>query len=184
MILLINKDNLFNESMIMDFEMVEYENFKEDIFYIEKETFRHFEMLRAYLRVENIDIEIVSAYRSLETQENVFLQAMQKYGIDYAEQVVDMPGTSDHHSGQALDIIICVDGEWIENDKDFDKYEEIFARLHGVIKYFGFILRYPKGKEMITGHLYNPGHIRYVGESCAKLIGDLTLEEYLNNEKY
>lgn len=180
MILLINKNNIFNEEMIKDFEMVEYENFEERTLYVEKETFRHFEMLKAHLKVDGIEIDIDGAYRSLETQENLFLSFMKKYGIDYAEEIVAMPGTSEHHTGQAIDIVIKKDGKWILENDDLLKEEEIFKKIHKDLKYFGFILRYPKGKEDITGFPYEPWHLRYIGEEDANKIGDKTLEEYLN----
>ena len=66
MVLLVNKNHLFNEDMIKDFEMIEYENINEEIHYLEAETFKHFEMLRAHLKIEGILIEICSGYRSLE----------------------------------------------------------------------------------------------------------------------
>lgn len=182
MILLVNKSNLFNEELIKDFEMVEYENYNEETYYIEFETFRHFEMLRAHLRVEDIIIDLNSAYRSLERQESIFLEFMNKYGIDYAEDVVAMPGTSEHHTGQALDLVINVDGKWIEENEDSMKHLDIYKRIHKVLKHFGFILRYPEGKEDITGYPYEPWHIRYIGEEDAMKIGDLTLEEYLNKK--
>ena len=106
MILLVNKKHLFNEDMIKDFKMVEYENSDEELIYIESETFRHYEMLRAHLKIEGIKIDISSGYRSLEKQENLFLEFMNKYGIDYAESVVAMPGTSEHHTGLAIDICL------------------------------------------------------------------------------
>lgn len=182
MILLVNKNNLFNENMIKDFEMVEYENYNEETKYIESETFRHFEMLRAHLKVDGIIIDIESGYRSLERQENLFLEFMNKYGIDYAEQIVAMPGTSEHHTGLAIDISIQKDGVWLEENEDYMKETEIFEKIHKVLKYFGFILRYPKGKEDITGYPYEPWHIRYIGEEDAMKIGDLTLEEYLEKK--
>ena len=76
MILLVNKENIFNENMLKDFQMIEYENYDEQTKYIESETFRHFEMLRAHLSIEDIIIDIDGAYRSLETQENLFLSFM------------------------------------------------------------------------------------------------------------
>ncbi|HAB67047.1 MAG TPA: hypothetical protein DCE23_06735 [Firmicutes bacterium] len=179
MTLLINKNNLFNEEMIKDFEMVEYENYEERTLYVEKETFRHFEMLRAHLNVDDIVIDIDSAYRSLEAQENLFLRFMQKYGLDYTEQIVAMPGTSEHHTGLAIDISVKKDGKWITENDDLLKEEELFKRIHRDLKYFGFILRYPRDKENITGVPYEPWHFRYVGEEIAKEIGDKTLEEYL-----
>lgn len=179
--LLVNKTNMFNEEMIKDFEMIEYENFEERTEYIERDTFRHFEMLRAHLKVDGIEIDIDSAYRSLEYQENLFLEFMKKYGMDYAEQVVAMPGTSEHHLGLAIDLAIKVDGKWINDNEMMLKLDDIFDRIHKSLKYFGFILRYPKGKENITGYSYEPWHIRYVGEDIAMKIGDLTLEEFLKN---
>lgn len=180
MILLVNKEHFFNENMLKDFEMIEYENYKEETKYIEKETFRHFEMLRAHLKIDNIIIDIDGAYRSLESQENLFLHFMKKYGLDYTEQIVAMPGTSEHHTGQAIDLSIKKDGIWIEENDDLMKEVEIWKRIHKSLKYFGFILRYPKNKEHITGYPYEPWHIRYIGEEAAMQIGDLTLEEYLS----
>ena len=85
MLFLVNKEHLFNEKMLNGIEMVEYENVFEQTLYVEKETFRHFEMLRAHLKVEEITIEIDSAYRSLEYQENLFCDFMKKYDYDYAK---------------------------------------------------------------------------------------------------
>ena len=179
MLFLVNKEHLFNEKMLDGLEMVEYENVFEQTLYVEKETFHHFEMLRAHLKVEGISIEIDSAYRSLEYQENLFCDFMKKYGLDYAKKVVAMPGTSEHHLGQAIDLIIKANGKWMTQNEDLIKEEAIFAKIHQALKYFGFILRYPKGKEKITGYAYEPWHIRYVGDDVAFKIGDKTLEEYL-----
>ena len=176
MVLLVNKNHIFNEKDIENFEMVEYENYKEKTLFIESETFKHFEMLRAHLKVDGIIIEIDDAYRSLESQENLFLKFMNKYGMAYTESIVAMPGTSEHHTGQAIDLIIQKDGKWIEENDNLLKEVEIFNKIHNALKHFGFILRYPKD---ITGYPYEPWHIRYVGEDISMNIGDKTLEEYL-----
>lgn len=183
MVLLVSKNHFFNEKDIENFEFVEYENSLEEIKYVESETFRHFEMLKAHLRVDGIEIDIDSAYRSLEKQESIFLEQMRKYGIDYAEEVVAMPGTSEHHTGQAIDFIIRKDGKWLVENDDLLKETEIFAKIHRALKYFGFILRYPLDKEDITGYKYEPWHIRYVGDDIAMNIGTLTLEEYIERNK-
>lgn len=183
MILLINKEHFFNEEMLKGFEMIEYENYKEDTIYVERDTFKHFEMLKAHLRVDGINIDISDCYRSLESQESIFLKFMNKYGIDYAEEYCAMPGTSEHHTGQAIDIVICKDGKWIEDNDELLKEEEIFNKIHSCLKFFGFILRYPKGKENITGYNYEPWHIRYIGDDAAMEIGDKVLEEYLVDGK-
>jgi LAS superfamily LD-carboxypeptidase LdcB len=60
---------------------------------------------------------------------------------------------------------------------------EVFARVHKKLAEHGFILRYPEGKEEITGYGYEPWHFRYVGVEVAKAISEsgLTLEEYLQS---
>ncbi len=179
MVLLVNKNHIFNEKDIEKFEMIEYENYKEQLIFIESETFKHYEMLKAHLKIDGIIIEIDDAYRSLESQENLFLKYMNKYGMEYASKIVAMPGTSEHHTGQAIDLIIQKDGKWITNNEDLILETDIFDKIHKVLKHFGFILRYPKGKENITGYPYEPWHIRYVGEEIAMNVGDNTLEEYL-----
>lgn len=179
MVLLVNKKNIFCEKDIEDFEMIEYENYKEKYILVENETFRHFEMLRAHLKIDGIIIDIDSAYRSLESQESLFLEFMNKYGMDYAESIVAMPGMSEHHTGQAIDLIIKKNDVWIEDNDLLMNETEIFEKIHSCLKYFGFILRYPKNKEHITGYPYEPWHIRYVGEDIAMNIGNMTLEEYL-----
>ena len=79
---------------------------------------------------------------------------------------------SEYQTGLAFDIVV------LNNDE-----ETKLQMIHSVLHDFGFILRYPKNKENITGFPYNPSHIRYVGRVPARIIfeNDLTLEEYLRN---
>jgi D-alanyl-D-alanine carboxypeptidase len=182
MVLLVNKKHMFNEIMLENLEMIEYDNYKEDFILIERETFYHFEMLKAHLKIDGIIIDVDSAYRSLEAQENVFLEIMNKYGIDYAEQIVAMPGMSEHHTGQAIDIVLKIGESWITDNDKLLEQESVFNKIHSVLNNFGFILRYPNGKDNITGYPYEPWHIRYVGLDVSMNIGDMTLEEYLERE--
>lgn len=179
---IINKNNIFNEEYLNQIEMVEYLNYNEETLYIEAETFRHFEMLKAHLKVENITIDIVSAYRSIESQEAIVLKALHKYGEEYTMENISLPGFSEHHLGTSLDIIIYKNGEWLDNYDDLLKCTEELKKIHSCLKYFGFILRYPQNKEQITLKKYKPCHIRYVGEEISMNIGDKTLEEYLNTK--
>ncbi|MCM1053517.1 MAG: M15 family metallopeptidase [Ruminococcus sp.] len=183
MILLINKNNLFNKEMLDTIEMIEYKNYQGEKVLIERETFKHFEVLRDYLRINGIVIDIEDCYRSLEAQNRLFSEFEKRYGIDYASTIVAIPGTSEHHTGQAVDIVIKKDNKWITENADLLNETEIFKRIHESLKYFGFILRYPKGKEDITGYPYEPWHFRYIGKEDAMLIGDQTLEEYLIDQK-
>ena len=84
-----------------------------------------------------------------------------------------VPGFSEHHTGLALDISNLEDGLTKNNNKT---YEYLRNNAHK----FGFILRYPKGKEWITGYAYEPWHYRFVGIDAAKIIYEegLTFEEY------
>ena len=68
----------------------------------------------------------------------------------------------------------------IDSDELFNK-EDIYLVIHKYLHKFGFILRYPKDKEDITGYNYEPWHIRYVGKEVASIIynNNITLEEYV-----
>ncbi len=178
MILLVNRDNIFNDSLLNNYELVDYENYNEDIIYVERDTLKYFEMLKMHLKVEGIIIDIADGYRSYEKQENLFLSCLNKNGMDYAEDNIDMPGYSEHHTGMAIDMAIFY------NDKWFNTYDEclndILNRIYSSLKYFGFILRYTNSNIKFTNHKPNPLHIRYIGTKDSELIGNLSLEEYVN----
>jgi LAS superfamily LD-carboxypeptidase LdcB len=75
-----------------------------------------------------------------------------------------------------------IDGRFLTSNKELMEHEDVYLEIHKYISQFGFILRYLKGKEDITGYPYEPWHIRYIGDSkIAKYIYEnhLTLEEYL-----
>ena len=112
---------------------------------------------------------------------------IEKYGADYAARTVAPPGTSEHHTGLALDLYFRLkdrDGSFTDvcDNEDLVKYPEIWEKIHARLAGYGFILRYPEGREHITGYGYEPWHIRYVGSAeVAKKITErgITLEEYL-----
>ena len=144
----------------------------------------------AYLKLskalsdEGIHVELDSAYRSVEAQQKIVEDFTKKYGEDYVKQYVAVPGYSEHHTGLALDLYLIVDGKTVYENEDLVTYPEIWAKIHAKLADYGFILRYPEGKEEITGYSYEPWHIRYVGSKrTAKFITehDMTLEEYLNS---
>ena len=97
--------------------------------------------------------------------------------MEYALTCSAKPGHSEHQTGLAVD----VEGE----NKDYDNFEDTkeFIWMKNNAHRFGFILRYPKGKEHITGFKYEPWHYRYVGiETATKIFKqNITLEEYLNS---
>ena len=132
------------------------------------------------------DIQSVSGYRSAETQDYLYWRKVQQYRdqgySEYDAQsvggtVVKRPGYSEHNCGLAIDL--GGSGNF-SLETDFEE-TEAFAWLIEHCADYGFILRFPEGKEGITGVIYEPWHYRYVGTEAAKYImeNDLCLEEYL-----
>ncbi len=134
------------------------------------------------------DIVITSGYRSYEYQQilfNTYLGNEQKKHPDWtAEQCraevqtySAFPGESEHQTGLCMDLIstgnVVLDETFAENPA----YAWLVENAHR----FGFVLRYPKGKETVTGYSYEPWHYRFVGAEAAANIHEngLTLEEYL-----
>ena len=128
---------------------------------------RAFETMRQDMLRENLDVKIASDYRSYELEEKMF--AVEEPDSSEA-------GTNEHQLGSAFDF-------FTEGSKYNDKFEKTASYdwlIENAYKY-GFIERYPKGKEDKTGHKAEPWHFRFVGVENAKNIyeNDLTLEEYL-----
>lgn len=121
-------------------------------------------------------IIVDSGYRSYEYQEKVLKSLIEKKG-DEAYRLVAIPGSSEHQTGLAMDIAYMKNGIYSDDVKDSDKEVEWMKK--NSYKY-GFILRYPKGKEEITGYDYEPWHYRFVGINLAKILYDqnITMEEY------
>lgn len=123
---------------------------------------------------EKINLKIISGFRSYNTQATLYNNYVKRDGKKEADTYSARAGHSEHQTGLAADInslnqsfINTTEGKWLNNN---------------CYKY-GFIIRYPNGKESITGYMYEPWHIRYVGVDIAtKLYNNgnwITLEEYL-----
>lgn len=127
---------------------------------------------------ENIYLCGVSGYRSYERQEQLY-QERQKGPAGAEQEVlwVAPPGASEHQTGLALDVSCQDIGYELEERFGETKEGRWLARCAPL---FGFILRYPRGKESITGYGWEPWHIRYVSRSLALYLTltGLTLEEY------
>lgn len=152
----------------------------------EKETLFQFFKLKQELEAEEIYIELDSAYRSVARQEELWKEFEKEYGLEYTQKTVAVPGTSEHHTGLVIDVCLRKNGKLIYENADMLKEKAIFAKVHAKLAKYGFILRYPEGKEEITGYSYEPWHFRYVGSSeIAKSLMDnnITLEEYLKEQK-
>lgn len=150
-------------------------------FQIERDTYAHFVQLREALLKQGIQIEMDSIYRSVARQQEIVAEFTEKYGEDYVKKYVAVPGYSEHHTGLAVDICLVVDGKVIDDNDEMIARKDIFAKIHPLLADYGFILRYPQGKESITGYSYEPWHFRYVGVDVAREIcrKGVTFEEYM-----
>ncbi|MBQ9859471.1 MAG: M15 family metallopeptidase [Clostridia bacterium] len=132
------------------------------------------------------DLAVQSGYRSVSTQDRLYWAEVREHRVNYSDEiaaqksagtVVKRPGYSEHHTGLAVDV--GGNGNFNLN-QDFEN-TEAFKWLSTHCHEYGFILRFPKDKEEITGVIYEPWHYRYVGVEAATAImqGGLCLEEYL-----
>ncbi len=180
-LIVINKSNLIDDSYFDNLELVECCDVLGETISVEKETYNAYLKLKKFLKNKNIFIELDSAYRSIEEQQRIIDDYTIKYGIDYVNKYVAPIKASEHHTGLAIDLALVVNGKKLIENEDLFAKENIYSEIHKYLSDFGFILRYPKGKENITGYSYEPWHIRYVGIENAKFIysNNLTLEEYM-----
>lgn len=146
---------------------------------IDKDVYKKFEEMQADALSIGLNIWIQSGYRSYEYQKALYDNYVQEDGIEVADTYSARPGHSEHQTGLAIDITSLEHPYISNNDNSFDKSKEYEWLKNNCHKY-GFILRYPKGKEHITGYNTESWHFRYVGVDVATKIyqEDLTLDEY------
>ena len=133
-----------------------------------------FESLAKKASEEGLKIRAVSAYRNYSYQTTLYNNYVKQDGVENADKYSARPGFSEHQTGLAVD----VDNK-ISSYNNFENTKEFTWMKENAHKY-GFILRYPKDKEYITGYIYEPWHYRYVGIDIATFIhkNNLTFEEY------
>ena len=129
---------------------------------------------------------ICSAYRTQETQQNLFNNKVAKLeaggkshdeAVQEAGTVVAVPGTSEHQLGLTVDVVDVNNQNLTEEQEKTPTQKWLMANSWR----YGFIHRYPNSKSDITGIIYEPWHYRYVGKDAAQEIFNkgITLEEYL-----
>lgn len=146
--------------------------------YMRQEAADHFHQLVEAAAEEGYTIVLTTAYRSYGFQKVLWDNYVAKDGEAAASRYSARPGTSEHQSGLAVDVSSpSVSYELTQKYADTAEGKWLAANAHK----FGFIIRYPKGMENITGYMYEPWHLRYVGQSVAEEIFEegITLEEYL-----
>ena len=184
-LVLVNKKNKLPDNWEEIAELIEVKNSFGKFLKIEKETLEKFNELRTDLLKEWVDIELDSAYRSFSIQNEFFEKFKEEYGEEYASNYAAPAGYSEHHTWLAIDICIKKKNwEIISENHEMIVELWVFDRVHKKMVDYGFILRYPDGKDNITWYSYEPRHLRYIWDvDIAKKIMEnwLTLEEYLNN---
>lgn len=127
---------------------------------------------------DGIELKMTTAYRSYDFQKLLFDSYVKKEGEEAANKYSAKPGQSEHQTGLAVDVTSpSVDYQLSDDYGETKEGKWLAGHAHE----FGFILRFPKDKEDITGYQYEPWHIRFVGLTAANEIykQETTLEEYL-----
>lgn len=136
-----------------------------------REAYEAFVAMRQAAAAEGISLKMISAYRTQNYQQMLYQNYVLQNGLAYAAKYSARPGHSEHQTGLAVDV------NSVEN---YFADTPAFTWMQRNAHRYGFILRYPLGKEWITGYAYEPWHYRYVGQGIATNIKewDLTYEEY------
>ena len=128
-------------------------------------------------RAEGLSVFLSSGYRGYEEQQYLFNRKVEQYGEEQAATIVSRPGTSEHQTGLACDIT----DEYYELKNESLENTALYQWMSRHCQEYGFIVRYPKDKEKITGIIYEPWHFRYVGVEAATYMAEhnLCLEEFV-----
>ena len=185
MMMLVNRDNLLasdfipNDLVNLDINFQNYPNERT----LKKEGADAAKEMFDAAKKDGVKLIGASGYRSYKLQKQIYDTRVSEKGLEEASKYIAIPGASEHQSGLALDILST---EYQNLDSGFENTEAFKWLIDNCHKY-GFILRYLKGKEDITGYSYEPWHFRYIQDTeVAKYIMDnnLTFEEFhtqLNN---
>ncbi|MDO4241714.1 MAG: M15 family metallopeptidase [Microbacteriaceae bacterium] len=120
---------------------------------------------------------ICSGYRPYDTQVRVYNGFLNDQGREYADSYSARPGHSEHQLGLAVDLVAENEGCALDTWAATPAGQWVHANAHK----YGFVLRYPEGRQYITGYAYESWHFRFVGVEMAmemKQSGEITLEEF------
>ena len=174
--IIINAANPISEEQISNYNLVEVKDNLFNNVKLEEETYKHYLSLKQNLLERGYYINIKSGFRALLDSEIIYNDYVIKNGKDYADKHAVKPGFSEHNSGLAFDFVLSTDKYATKTNYNSAEYEY----LKNTAYLYGFIFRYPKDKENLTGYFYEPWHLRYVGKDLAKYLkkNNLCLEEY------
>ena len=171
---LVNKYNYLRDDFVPN-NLVEMTTpYSKEGIYLVEEARDNFYKLVDKAKEEGLTIRAISAYRGYTYQKRLYDKYVEADGVNKADTYSARPGFSDHQTGLAIDI-----DNTISSFENFTNTKEYQWMLDNSYKY-GFILRYPSGKESITTYQFESWHYRYVGLKLAKKIkaSNLTFDEY------
>ena len=183
---LVNKLHKLPDNWEKEMKTFSFTNTVGDKVEVEKKAYNAYMKLKADLKKSKVFVDLDSAYRSVKEQQRIMDDFIKDYGEDYAKKTVAEPGYSEHHTGLALDLYLIIDGKDVTENEDMMQYPGTWTEIHKKLAKYGFILRYLRDKEQITGYGYEPWHIRYIDDpKAAKEIMDKmeTFENYLGAAK-
>lgn len=170
---LVNSDSMIDASFAPELTALENGH------YFDSRAVAALQEFIAAARAEGLSVYLTSSYRAYGTQEYLFNNKLAQYGGDYAAaaRIVAVPGSSEHQTGLAADIV----------DKYYQYMNESLADtelskwMYENCAQYGFILRFPEDKQDITKIMFEPWHFRYVGVEAATYIMEngLCLEEFV-----
>lgn len=177
-LILVNKKYYLKKDFVPDDLVTVSNEYSKKKVRISEKALKNYIKMIDDLRKEGLNVDLISGYRSYKYQKNLYDNYVKEDGVLKADTYSARPGHSEHQTGLAFDL--GKKGTYLkETDKE---YEWI---LKNAYKY-GFIIRYKKEFESITGYMFEPWHLRYVGKSSLDIYKkNITLEEYLKkNMKY
>lgn len=139
---------------------------------VNEEAYNQFLKLNSDAKIIGYDIPLLSGFRSYSNQNTIYHNYVYTHGQEEADTFSARPGHSEHQTGLAFDV-----GKLDYAYGETEEGKWLAKNAHA----YGFIIRYPEGKQHITGYRYEPWHIRYLGVDLATRVynSGLTLEEYL-----
>ena len=172
---LVNKHRMLTEDYVpknLKEVKEEYIKFPDGKMELEQKTLSAFIVMMQAAEKDGKHILINSGYRSYKDQVEVQQEYLQAYGQNYVDNYVSKPGFSEHQTGLSIDVASRDTSIFVESDE----YDWMMENAY----LYGFILRYPKSKEEITGYKCEAWHYRYVGKEIAKYIHEhnITYDEY------
>lgn len=182
---LINGENRLPDNYEDTVELISVQNSFGELHKVEKKTCEAFlRFQKDLLENDGIQIELISAYRTIQFQVDTYDRHMRDYGPEFTNKYVAKPYHSEHHTGIAIDVGLVAEGKLLRYSA-LREMDDIFQVIQAKLPQYGFILRYPKGKEPITKIAYECWHFRYLDSpEIAREITDKgwCFEEYWENK--